>query len=454
MEFNQRLKQVAVIGAAGKMGRGISAMIAHQMALLKAQDASKDIYRLYLIDTMESGLDDLFDYIEQQARKQAEQGIVELRRIYSSRKDLIENLEIIEAHLNCVKKFIRPGVELSAAANAKLVFEAIVEDLKVKQKVYESLAAQSGREAFFLTNTSSIPINALEKSAGLEGRIIGYHFYNPPPVQKLVEVITTARTSSELRETAAELGKRLRKTLVPANDVAGFIGNGHFMRDGLHGINAAEMLAKEHGWPAAVYMVNRVSNDFLLRPMGIFQLIDYVGIDVFELILRVMNPHHPSDNLHSSVIDKMLSQGVKGGQAGDGSQRDGFFQYQKGRPYAVWNIEEKKYELMEASSWRSSADNSLGELPQGYKPWKALLGSAKLEEALKRHFEALWKMDTLGAKLARAYIRRSKEIGDHLVKTGVADSPKNVNDVLTLGFYHLYGPINEYIKIGDKAIRR
>lgn len=446
MEFNKRLKQVAVIGAAGKMGRGISAMLAHQMALLKPEDKSGDIYRLYLIDTNESGLDDLLEYIDQQVLKQAEKGIVELRRLYSNRKDLIENREIIEEHMSCMRKFLRPCTDLSGISNANLVFEAIIEDINVKEKVYQSLNQRLSKETFYLTNTSSIPINELEKRAELTGRIIGYHFYNPPPVQKLVEVITTPNTLPELKETANEIGKRLRKTLVPANDVAGFIGNGHFMRDGLYGINTAETLAKEFGWPAAVYMVNRVSQDFLLRPMGIFQLIDYVGIDVFGLILRVMSPYHPSDNLHSPVIDKMLSQEIKGGQMGDGSQKDGFFQYQKGRPYAVWNIDKGEYETLENASWRAQADKALGELPRGHKPWKSLLGSPKLEEELKTYFESLWKMDTLGAKLACAYLKRSKEIGEHLVKTKVADSPKNVNDVLTLGFYHLYGPINEYVK--------
>ena len=76
---------------------------------------------------------------------------------------------------------------------------------------------------------------------------------------------------------------------MPSNDVAGFIGNGHFMRDALHGVAEVERLAAECGFVEAVYMVNRVSQDFLVRPMGIFQLIDYVGLDVCQCILGVMN---------------------------------------------------------------------------------------------------------------------------------------------------------------------
>jgi hypothetical protein len=69
----------------------------------------------------------------------------------------------------------------------------------------------------------------------------------------------------------------------------------------------------------------------------------------------------------------------------------------------------------------------------------------KRGEKLSVYFKNLNASDTLGAKLAKAYLKRSKEIGEFLVKTGVAQSPQDVNDVLLNGFYHLYGPINDYV---------
>ena len=65
--------------------------------------------------------------------------------------------------------------------------------------------------------------------------------------------------------------------VVPSNDVAGFIGNGHFMRDILYATREVEKLQKEFGFVEAIYAMNRISQDYLIRPMGIFQLIDYVG---------------------------------------------------------------------------------------------------------------------------------------------------------------------------------
>jgi 3-hydroxyacyl-CoA dehydrogenase len=75
----------------------------------------------------------------------------------------------------------------------------------------------------------------------------------------------------------------------------------------LHGIAEMERLAKEHGFPEAVYMINRVSQDWLIRPMGIFQLIDYVGVDVFQCILSVMNRFIEGEDLHSDLVDRILA---------------------------------------------------------------------------------------------------------------------------------------------------
>ena len=413
------------------------------MAKSKARDAGKP-YRLYLVDTSEAALDALLPFLDKQVRKLAEKDISELRTLYADRTDLVENGEIISAHLDVLKGLLRPGTDLAPVGQAFLVFEAIVEDRGVKAKVYLKLAESCSPGTFFLTNTSSIPISAIEKEAGLTGRVLGYHFYNPPAVQKLVEVIASSATLPELKQLGAELGAALRKKLVPSRDIAGFIGNGHFMRDGLHGMAEAEKLAGEHGWPAASYALNRVSQEFLVRPMGIFQLIDYVGIDVFDLILQVMHPHHPQDGLQSAIVTRFLSQGVKGGQRGDGSQKDGFFTYPKGRPEQVWNPEKKAYEAIEGAPWKAAIDAYLGPLPQGHKPWKALLSDPGKEAFLAGYFGTLAKQETPGAQLARAYLRRSREIGAGLVKTGVAESAREVNDVLTNGFFHLYGPLNEY----------
>ncbi len=328
MNLDERLENVSVIGAAGKMGSGISVLIAQEMVKLKLKSRDK-ICRLNLIDVNDAALDGLLSFIRTQATKVAEKSIVGLRSMYADRKDLVENWEIIDAFVDETFTVIRCGTDLRMAEKSQLVFEAIAEDEAIKIKVLRELKGLCGEETYFLTNTSSIPIGFLDEEVGLAGRIIGYHFYNPPVVQRLVEVITAQTTHQKLREIGAELGKRLRKKLVPANDISGFIGNGHFMRDGLYAIGEVERLEPDYSLPGAIYVMNRISQDFLIRPMGIFQLIDYVGGDVFQCILKVMKKHLRDDGLQSDLIDLLAEKGVLGGQRADGSQKDGFLKYDR-----------------------------------------------------------------------------------------------------------------------------
>lgn len=445
MTLDDRLQNVAIIGAAGKMGSGIGVMIAQEMARLKLRPENKDkLYNLTMIDISPQGLAGLRGYMHTQLTKVAEKSTVLLRDLYRERKDLVENTDIIDNFVQDASAVLHYTTELDAARDAHLVFEAIVENEKVKIKIYKKLKKLCHDNTFFLTNTSSIPISFLDEQVGLEGRIIGYHFYNPPVVQRLVEVINSQSTVNELRDLAQELGSRLRKKLVPANDITGFIGNGHFTRDGLYAISEVDRLKATFRMPGALYVMNRISQDFLLRPMGIFQLIDYVGIDVFQCILKVMRTHLGDKGLRSGLIDKLVKLGILGGQYADGSQKDGFLKYEKNRPVGVFNISKKEYFLFN-DQWKAKTDKKIGELPEGFLPWKSLLMNPQKEEMLRSHFEALKGLDALGAKLALEYLRKTKQIGQRLVSDGVANKPEDVNAVLVNGFYWLYGPINEYI---------
>lgn len=444
MNLDERLQNVSVIGAAGKMGSGIAALIAQEMLKLRFENPDK-IYRLNLIDVSEKGLDGLRDYLKAQFIRTAEKTIVSLRDKYKDRSDLVENAEIVDAYVNDGMKLLNFSTDLALTKNSYLVFEAIIEDEKIKIRTYKSLKKIVSKDAFFLTNTSSIPIGYLDEKSGLDGRLIGYHFYNPPVVQKLVEVICSKYTKNELKDIANELGKRLRKTLVPANDISGFIGNGHFMRDGLFALDEVLRLKGKYKLTGAIYIMNRISQDFLLRPMGIFQLIDYVGIDVFQCILKVMRIHLGDNELKHKLIDKMMKMGIKGGQYPDGSQKDGFLKYDKNRPVGIYDLKKGEYFII-TDDWKKKFDKQIGPLPEGFVPWKTLLNDKNNEEKLKNHFSALKNMNTLGAELALNYLKRTKEIAENLVKQGVANSADDVNAVLTNGFYWLYGPINEYTK--------
>lgn len=446
MDLDTKMSHVAVVGAAGKMGSGITLLLAQEMARLSLLPEHRGkLFRLEAIDLDPEALRGLQEYVHDQALKAAEKNAVGLRAAYAARGDLVENSEIIDDFVRRVESVVWPSTDLGAARGAHLVFEAIVEKVPVKVEVFKQLVAACDPDAFFFTNTSSVPIGLLDREVGLGGRILGVHFYNPPPVQKLVEIIRADETRDDVAAAALEIGKRLRKTLIPSADVAGFIGNGHFIRDGLHALAEVTRLAPRYGWPQAVLMVNRVTQDWLLRPMGIFQLIDYVGIDVFQFIERVMD-HYLDEQLTDPTVDRLMELSVKGGQRPDGSQKPGFFQYERGKITAVYDLPKGEYVPLDPAGWSGEADRALGDLPQPFRPWKALLQAPDRDAALGRHFGALAGMQTLGAELARAYHRRSREIGEGLVQRGVAARAEDVNGVLTSGFYHLYGPINDYLK--------
>ncbi|MBN1198670.1 MAG: 3-hydroxyacyl-CoA dehydrogenase family protein [Bacteroidales bacterium] len=444
MNYTERLSNVAVLGAAGKMGSGILLLTALEMADLSLKPENKGkAFVINAIDVSREALVGLMRYIRVQALKAAEKKTVQLRAAYADRADLIDNEEIIRQYVDDVMLTIHPSVNLEVAYHATLIFEAIKEDPGLKVKLLSQLDRNNPNKPWYFTNTSSIPISELDEKAGLGGRIIGFHFYNPPAVQKLVEVIKSKHTLPEVEEFALQYAKSLRKVVVPSADFAGFIGNGHFMRDALHGIHEAEKLSKEVSLPEAIYMINKVSQDYLVRPMGIFQLIDYVGVDVCQYIMSVMNPYLKQEDLHSDFLDTLIKQGVFGGQYSDGSQKDGILKYEKGKPVAVYNPETKEY--VKFSDFQASCDTKLGTLPAALKPWKTVAFSGKTEEMLNGIFAEIKAMDTLGARLTKAYAKRSKEIGLQLVSDHVAFAEKDVNTVLLTGFFHAYGPITNYL---------
>ncbi|MEI6456645.1 MAG: 3-hydroxyacyl-CoA dehydrogenase family protein [bacterium] len=443
MTYEERLQHVSVLGAAGKMGSGILLLTALEMADLSLKPENKGkAFVLNAIDVSDEALAGLMRYLKAQVLKMAEKKTIQLRKVYADRKDLIENYDIIDQYIFDVMSIVRPSTRLEAAYDSRMIFEAIKEDPALKVSIFSKISANCTIEPWFFTNTSSIPITELDEGAKLGGRIIGFHFYNPPAVQRLVEVIKAKETLKEVEEFALIYAKSLRKVVVPANDKAGFIGNGHFMRDILHATSEVEKLGREMSFVEAVYAVNRISQESLVRPMGILQLIDYVGVDVCSFIMSVMNPYLKDEDLHSPLLDKMLANGVKGGQFSDGSQKDGILKYEKGKPVAIFDPEKKAYVAM--AEFLAKVDGKLGTMPAA-PAWKTVVGNKSKEEILTKYFRELKGAVSPGAELARNYAKKSCEIGKKLVSSGVAFNENDVNTVLLTGFFHAYGPINNYL---------
>lgn len=445
MTYEERLQNVSVLGAAGKMGSGILLLTAVEMADLSMKPENKGkSFVLNAIDVSPEGLSGLMNYLRGQIRKVAEKKIVLLRKMYADRDDLIENYDIIDEYIFDVMNIVRPVTTMAAAYNSTLVFEAVSENRALKVKLLGDIDKNNANNPWYFTNTSSVPINLIESEAGLEGRVIGFHFYNPPAVQRLVELIVTKKTTDDVEAFAKEYAKNLKKIIVPSNDFAGFIGNGHFMRDALHGMKEAETLAKDKNIPLykAIYMVNTVTQDYLVRPMGIFQLIDYVGVDVVQFILNVMNPFVNDEDLQSELLDKMMLQGVKGGQMSSGAQKDGFLKYKGGRFTAIWDTHKQQY--VDLDTFKEECDEMMGEMPDSVVAWKSIIRNKKKDALLANFFNDLKSSSTLGAAIAVKYGQKSKAIGEKLVSDNVANEVDHVNTVMLTGFFHAYGPVNNF----------
>lgn len=443
MDYSEKLSHVAVLGAAGKMGSGILLLTALEMFEQSTLPENKDkLFLLDAIDLSPEALKGLRKYLAVQTRKNGEKKTVWLRSVYSTREDLIENEEIIGQYVQDVLAQVCFTTRIESAYAAHLVFEAASENPDLKVRLFKQIDSNSSVKPWFLTNTSSIPITYLNDNANLDGRIIGFHFYNPPAIQKLAELISAPATLPELTEFSLQFASRLRKIVVKSNDVAGFVGNGHFMRDLLFAASKVYELSKEFTIPQAIYIVDKVSRDYLVRPMGIFQLTDYVGVDVCSYILSVMNRFIPGKGLHSKLIDELLSMNVKGGQYSDGSQKDGIFRYQKGIITAIFDPVTKEY--LAISEIAPACESWLGELPNEWMGWKQVMRIGNREQQLSNHYAALHRSEYNGARLAIEYADYAARVARELVANGVAGTTDDVNTVMMTGFFHSHGPVNTY----------
>jgi len=426
MNLNEMLENVTVMGACGQMGSGISLLMAQEILKIKLE--GKGTYKLNLIDVNEPGFNSLLNYIVKEGTKTAESNINWLREVYQD-KDLVENEDYIRRYVDNLKDVITiRGSDLELAKGSKMVFEATFENEYKKIGLLKEMKEICDKDTVYFTNTSSIPIASLNDGANLNGRIIGYHFYNPPAVQRLIELISAESTLAELTKISKELAKRLGKQVFEVKDVAGFAGNGHFMRECLYAIGEAERLVKDGDtFPSAIYKIDYATKRLLIRPMGIFQLMDYVKVGVCQDILEIMNKYIQED-LHSSLIDKVVEQEKTF------YSKDGILDPLSGK-YNLLKVGEKDTE------WVVKAKEELGAVPKSCLKWNpALAKDPKLLDKLVNYYQDLKASNMQGAKIAVRYLEKSYEIAEKLVNDKVIVSMDVINGILKTGFYHLYGP--------------
>lgn len=438
MNYEEKIQNLTIIGAAGKMGTGITLLTAIELNELKMQFPSLK-FTINALDISATALDNLKEYLKTQLLKLAQKNIENLK---VKLPNFTDNEQLCNHYVESVLSIINTTTDINITAQSALIFEVATENPDLKINLFKQIEKINANKPWYFTNTSSIPIHFLNKQAELEGRIVGFHFYNPPFIQKLVEIIPADKTLNEVKEFADTFAKRLKKVVVQSNDVAAFIGNGHFTRDILYASSEVDRLNNEMPCPYSIFLMNKISQEYLVRPMGIFQLIDYVGIDVCFNILKVMSQHITNEHLNCNLLNSMMDLGIKAGQNSDGSQKEGFFRYEKGRPIAIFDIENQKY--VDLAEIEPFVNNYLGKKPDYFVTWKNVIASENKIIELESHFNELKKIGTRGSNLALSYGRKCKEIGLKLVSDKVSNSQNDVNIVMLTGFFHAYGPINTF----------
>jgi len=208
---------------------------------------------------------------------------------------------------------ISVGTDLADLAGADLVVEAVVESLETKRSVFTALDEIVSPEAVLATNTSSLSVTEISSATAHPGRVVGVHFFNPAPVQDLVEVVRTVVTEPDVLTDVTGLVADLGKNAVVCGDKAGFIANTLLFGYLNH---AASMYEGKYATREDIDAAMRFGCGY---PMGPLALLDLIGLDTAYEILETMY-RQGRDRLHAPtpVLKQMVTAGLLGRKTGRG----------------------------------------------------------------------------------------------------------------------------------------
>ena len=214
--------------------------------------------------------------------------------------------------------------EIDGLAGCDLVIEAAPEDLGLKRGLFAALAEACGPNAILASNTSSLPVTAIAAETPGPGRIVGMHFFNPPALMKLVEVVFTANSSEPALEATAEVGRRMGRTPIRAKDSPGFIAN-RLARP--YSLESLRMLGDGVADAETIDRAARLGGGFRMGP---FELIDLIGLDVNLSVARSFYSQggEPARWKPSEIQERMVGEGRLGRKSGRG-----FYEYAQGAPH-------------------------------------------------------------------------------------------------------------------------
>ena len=160
---------------------------------------------------------------------------------------------------------------------------------------------------------------------------------------------------------------------------------------------------------------------------------------------------NPEESFEQYLIKQMLDEKKIGGQYLDGSQKPGFFLYENKKAVQIFDLDKKVYIPIDLS-WQEDLEPFINEIKQQGIDWKRLKTSNQKESTLSSYFNALFTEKSFGCLLAQDFLNSSFSIAEKLIKGGVCHEMKEVETVLTYGFYHLYGPQFPYYCRGETWI--
>jgi 3-hydroxybutyryl-CoA dehydrogenase len=220
---------------------------------------------------------------------------------------------------NRILEAIASSTSLDALADTDLVVEAVVELADEKRRVFGRLDEVTRPDVVLASNTSSIPIVEIAAATKRPDRVLGMHFFNPPPVMALLELVRSIQTSDETLAFARAMGERLGKRVVVARDRAGFIVNMLLIPY----LNGAIRMYEE-GFATAEDIDAAVSLG-LNHPMGPLTLLDYVGLDTAMHVADVLyEEFHDPSYAPPPLLKRMVAAGRLGRKSGRG-----FYEYSK-----------------------------------------------------------------------------------------------------------------------------
>jgi 3-hydroxybutyryl-CoA dehydrogenase len=273
------VKKIAVLGA-GLMGHGIT-----QVA------AQTGKYEVFMRDVEQKFVDNGMNMIRGSLQKFLSKG------------------QITEAQMNEILARIHPTLDLKeAVSEADLIVEAAPENAELKKAVFREVDAYAPSHAIIASNTSSVSITELASATKRPEQVCGMHFFNPPQLMKLVEIIKGAKTSDETIQTIQDVAKKMEKeTVLVKKDSPGFIVN----RILIPALNEAVALYWEG-------VADRDDIDKAIKlglnwPMGPLMLLDYIGADTTLSIAEVLQNElsekfHPHPELKQMVKAQLLGR--------------------------------------------------------------------------------------------------------------------------------------------------